>query len=230
MHDQVKTNCPPPPPLIHFPFSLSKANPYSIFIAAVLALALPLVYSTAKAQEQEPSQFKQHQISMMVGGGDLNIDVDAGFGTQPDITYGVSPISLGYGFNDTEGSGFRVQLTGSTALDEVPGLIELSYSSIQFLYRWTFPTAKENIKPYVLAGLSFLTWNFDYDPFLFTPLVEDGSALGFAFGAGVDYFVLPEFSLSISVIADSAIAATHENGDYDAIGTSALFFGASFHF
>ena len=87
MHDQVKTNCPPPPP--------SKANPFPIFIAAVLALALPLVYSTARAQEpsqllkpaeaQEPSQFKRFQISAMSGIG----------------LFGTSPEFVGFGLHKT---------------------------------------------------------------------------------------------------------------------------------
>ena len=215
MHDQVKTSCPPPPPP-------SKANPYLIFIAAVLASALPLAYSTAKAQE--PSQFKRHQISMMFGSGDF--DTDLGSGTTDDV----SPISLGYGFNVTERHGIWVQLTPSTEVDEVPGVVEVSYDSTQILYKATFPTAKENIKPYALVGLSILAWNFDVAPRLRRlvedgDIPEDGSGLGLAFGAGVDFFVLPEFSLRISLIADVA----REAGDPD-ISTSVVFFGASFHF
>ena len=206
MHDQVKTSCPSP----------SKANPFPIFIVAVLALALPLVYSTAKAQE--PSQFKQHQISMMFGSGDF--DTDLGPGTTDDV----SPISLGYGFNLTERHGIWVQLTPSTEVDEVPGL-KVSYDSTQILYKATFPTVKENIKSYALVGLSILAWNLDYNPNLFPSFVEDGSGLWLAFGAGVDYFVLPEFSLHLSLIADVA----REAGDAD-ISTSIAFFGASFHF
>ena len=233
MYDQVKTNCPPPPP--------SKANPFPIFIAAVLASALPLVYSTAKAQgpsqllepakAQEPGQFKRFQISMMSGVGQLDTNPDfVGFGLTDDV----SPISLGYGFNITERYGIWVQLTPSTEVEkELGGTLEISYESTQIFYKVAIPEEKEYIKSYGMVGLSHLTWNYELAPgYRFVnsedgsvAIVEDGSGLGLAFGMGTDFFVLPEFSLRISLIADFV----PEAGNVD-INTLVLFFGASFHF
>ena len=227
MHDQSQNQLPPPPPP-------SKANPYPIFIAAVLASALSLAYSTAKAQE--PSQFKRHQISMMLGSGDF--DTDLGSGT----TDNVSPISLGYGFNVTERHGIWVQLTPPTEFEEDPDA-QGTYDSIQILYKATFPTAKENIKPYALVGFSNLAWEIDYSRQFIEAskaagldLERGGSGLGLAFGAGVDFFILPEFSLHLSIINDLSRGVGNlfsisgvSVGNVDA-STSILFFGASFHF
>ena len=125
----------------------------------------------------------------------------------------VSSISINYGYSFTEKHGILVNLTPAGSTDD-------KYSNLSTLYKWSIPTQKESIKPYLAVGLGVMDWPGN-----------SGSGLGFGadLGGGVDIFVWPELSLQVGMIIQTAATGTR-GVDQESVGVSSLNFGVFYHF
>ena len=217
--------------------------------AALFILTLPLLaYSSASAQDasaqdtnaQDASPATRHQgLSLMLGSGEFRTDLGAdtsGTGTSDDV----KPISLSYEYNFTERHGILV-LSTLADLEEVPEFPSAAgeYSSFSVLYKATFPTKIEKLKPYVLVGLSSLSWNVEVQG----TTIYDHVGVGLGLGLGIDYEVLPYLSLRLLFFNDLERDTQEQlirfgergtrrdiSGDIVKASASALNFGVVFKF